>query len=199
MRPLAPQVTQGPRADLLALVANTPGIHLRLLERESGLPLGQVLYHLERLERMGLIVSARDAGFRRYFLTREVGRGEKRYFAALRHEVPRRVLLRLLDRSPLAHKQIQEPLGVAASTLSFHLQRLLASGVLLRVRTGTANHYAIAEPEIVRRELVFYRESFRDPEVDRYVRSLLTQLPPLAPPPARGIVVEGTGAAPVAS
>lgn len=180
MRPLPPQVTEGPRSDILGVVADSPGIHLRRIERETSLPLGQVLYHLDRLERMGLVVSARDAGFRRYYLSRDVGRAEKRYLAALRHEVPRRIMLRLLEASPLSHKELQSSVRVAASTLSFHLQRLLTSGVLLRERHGTANHYSIAEPDTVRRELVYYRESFRDPEVDQYVRALLNRLPPLA-------------------
>lgn len=191
MRSLSPEVTVGPRADILTCVSSAPGIHLRQVERETKLPLGQVLYHLDRLERMGLVVSARDQGFRRYYVARDVGRSEKRYLAALRHEVPRRVLLHLLEASPRSHKELQAPLGVAASTLSFHLQRLLASGVLTRERQGTLNLYAIAEPEVVRRGLVYYRESFRDPEVDRFVRHALAQLPPLAPALVRVPIEEG--------
>lgn len=184
MRTLPVEVTEGPRTDILACVAASPGIPLRRVARATGLPLGQVLYHLDRLERMGVVVSARDAGFRRYYVARDVARGEKRYLAALRHEVPRRVLLRLLEASPLSHKELQADVRVAASTLSFHLQRMLASGVLTRFRSGAANLYAIGDPETVRRELVYYRESFRDPEVDRYVRAILTHLPPLATTPA---------------
>jgi predicted transcriptional regulator len=179
MRTLTPDVTKGPRADILACVSAVPGIHLRSVERETALPLGQVLYHLDRLERMGLVVSARDAGFRRYYLSRDVARGEKRYLAALRHEVPRRVLLILLASPRQNHRELQGAVGVAGSTLSFHLQRLLTSGVLLRERAGTANFYSIAEPATVRRSLVYYRESFRDPEVDRYVRAQLDRLPAL--------------------
>lgn len=182
MRSLTPEVTAGPRTVILACVLATPGIHLRNVERETKLPLGQVLYHLDRLERMGIIVSARDAGFRRYYPARDVGRGEKRYLAALRHEVPRRVLLALLTRGRANHKELQAALGVAGSTLSFHLQRLLGSGVLLREAQGAANVYTIAEPEIVRRELVYYRESFRDAAVDRFVRAELERLPALDGP-----------------
>lgn len=179
MRSLAPQVTPGPRADILAVVMATPGIHLRSVERETSLPLGQVLYHLDRLERMGLLVSARDVGFRRYYPARDVGRGEKRYLAALRTDVPRHVLLALLERVELSHKDLVEAVGVAGSTLSFHLQRLLSAGVLERQRRGATNLYRITDPETVRRELVYYRESFRDEKVDRFVRAQLERLPPL--------------------
>src|SRR5581483_82960 len=125
MRSLEPVVTEGPRADILRLVRRVPGAHLRGIERMTGLPLGQVLYHLDRLERMGLLVSVKDWGFRRYFVAADVDRREKRILGALRHDVPRRVALALLRSPGLAHKDLQAIVGVAGSTLSFHLQRLV--------------------------------------------------------------------------
>lgn len=183
-------------------VSATPGIHLRSVERETKLPLGQVLYHLDRLERMGLIVSARDAGFRRYYLSRDVGRTAKRYLAALRHDVPRHVLVTLLERGRASHKELQAALQVAGSTLSFHLQRLLVSEVIVRDRVGAMNMYSVGEPETARREIIYYRESFRDPVVDRYVRAQLEHLPPLPQPtphPDRLEVGDDQPAASVAS
>ena len=132
MRSLAPEVTAGPRTNILECITRTPGIHLRSVERATSLPLGQVLYHLDRLERMGLVVSSKDAGFRRYFLAHEVGRSEKRYLSALRHEVPRRILLILLETGRQTHKELQAALQVAGSTLSFHLQRARAGGASAR-------------------------------------------------------------------
>lgn len=172
MRPLPQDLSNPARARILECVTSVPGIHLRSVERETQLPLGQVLYHLDRLERMDLIVSSRDAGFRRYYLTRAIARDEKRFLAALRHQVPRRILLALLRTPRTNHKELQRILGVAGSTLSFHLHRLLDSHVLIREREGAANLYSISEPEIVTRELVDYGESFHDDEVDRYVESL---------------------------
>lgn len=180
MRTLPPEVPQGARAHVLRCVVNSPGIHLRRVERETSLALGQVLYHLDRLERMGLVVSTRDAGFRRYFAANAFARAEKPVLAALRHEVPRRVMLALLEARRLAHKDLLGRIGVAASTLSFHLARMVAAGVLARERQGTTNLYALIEPEIARREMIFYRGSFHDAEVDRYVRAQLDTLPLLA-------------------
>jgi DNA-binding MarR family transcriptional regulator len=182
MRSLAPDVTEGPRADILECVSRTPGAHLRGIERMTGLPLGQVLYHLDRLERMGLVVSSKDAGFRRYYLTKDVGRNEKRYLAALRHAVPRRIVLALLETPGLTHKDLTPLLGVAGSTLSFHLERLLASGVLVREKVGAALRYRVSDPDVARWELIFYRESFADPEVDRFVKRVLASLPGVSPP-----------------
>lgn len=170
MRSLEPRITQGPRLRIYQCVARVPGAHLRGIERMTGLPLGQVLYHLDRLERMGLVVSVRDYGFRRYFVAKAVDRREKKLLGALRHAAPRRVVLALLDRTGQTHKELQAAVGVAGSTLSFHLQRLLDSGVLVREREGVSNVYHLAEPDLIRQDLIAYRESFADPDVDRFVR-----------------------------
>jgi DNA-binding MarR family transcriptional regulator len=184
MRSIAPHVPEGPRADILECVSRVPGAHLRGIERMTKLPLGQVLYHLDRLERMGLVVSSKDAGFRRYYLVKDVGRTEKKYLAALRHQVPRRIVLTLLEAPGQAHKDLQGRLEVAGSTLSFHLERLLASGVLVRQKVGGAQQYVVADPSVARWELIYYRESFADGEVDRYVRRALAALPDAAPAPS---------------
>lgn len=176
---MTPAVT-GTRSDVLACVEKFPGAHLRGIERLTELPLGQVLYHLDRLERMGIVASQRDAGFRRYYPTATVGRAEKKYLAALRHDATRRIALALLERGPAPHKDLQEHLAVAGSTLSFHLQRLLDAGVITRQRSGGSSLYALAEPELARQELILYRESFRDAAVDKYVRAQLAKLPALA-------------------
>ena len=142
----------------------------------ADLPLGQVLYHLDRLERMGLISSRRELGFRRYFVTASIGRQEKPYLGALRLDAPRRIMIALLRHGAMPHKTLQQELGIAGSTLSFHLQRMMDAGILLREREAGLQRYRIAEPDIARRELIFWRESFADPEVDRFVRETLASL-----------------------
>lgn len=183
MRSLVPDVTEGPREWILACVRDQPGIHLRGVERATRLPLGQVLYHLDRLERMGLIASHRDSGFRRYFSTGVIGRSEKPILSALWHDVPRRLVLRLLDGPGVAHKQLQEAVGVAGSTLSFHLARLVSSGVLTRVKVDHATTYRLAEPSLALRALATHGASLGDPEVDAFLERRGLAAPRLAPPP----------------
>lgn len=173
-----PDVTEGPRADILACIQRVPGVHLRGIERDTSLPLGQVLYHLDRLERMGIVTSSRDAGFRRYFTTEGVSRGEKPLLMAMRHEVPRRVILALLESPGMPHKELQALVGTAGSTLSFHLSRLVASDVIERARDGLVVRYNIAQDGIARRTLLYHRESFDDPLVDRFARNELARLIP---------------------
>lgn len=191
MRTLPPEVTPGPRSDILACVVENPGIHLRGIERHTALPLGQVLYHLDRLERMGLVASHRDRGFRRFFSPAVVSRSEKPILSALRHEVPRRVVLGLLEAPGLAHKDLQRLTGVAGSTLSFHLQRLVESGVLLRTRASGATAYALADPDLAERDLQRYARSLHDPAVDRFVASQAAVAVPVHEGASAGVPSQG--------
>lgn len=180
MRSLPIDVAAGPRAEIVRCIQECPGIHLRQIERETSLALGQVLYHLDRLERMGVVVSSRERGFRRFYGSHDVARGDKPFVGALRQPLPRAIQLALLEDGPRTHKDLQTRANVAASTLSFHLQRLVEAGIIMRERVGTQSFYALADPDATRRALVRFRGSFRDPEVDRYVRALRDSLPPLA-------------------
>lgn len=169
MRSLPPDVSVGPRADILACVQRVPGIHLRGIERATDLPLGQVVYHLDRLERMGLVAAQRDRGFRRFYTTRDVDRGEKRWLAALHHPTPRRIVLELLRRPRQTHKMLRTSVGVAGSTLTFHLQRLVEADVLHRVADGAATVYDIADRDALLGVLAHRHASFEDPEIQRFV------------------------------
>ncbi len=153
MRSLPPDAASGPRADILRRVTDAPGIHLRGIERATGLPLGQVIYHLGRLERMGLVNSIRDGGFRRYFLTRDIDRSEKRVFAAVHHDTPRGILRALSERPGQSHTDLRDALGVAGSTMTFHLHRLVDADVLERCAQEHGVVYALRRPDVVERIL----------------------------------------------
>lgn len=172
MRSLKPEVTEGPRSDILRVVAEVPGIHLRRIERTTSLPLGQVLYHLDRLERMGIVSSLRDHGFRRYYVTHDIGRPQKRILAALRHETPRRIVLDLLERPGQTHKELLSRVDVAGSTLSFHLQRLVEAEVLVRRDDAPGGvRYEVAQADVAFETLAEHRRSFDDPAVDDFVET----------------------------
>lgn len=184
MRTLPVEVPEGPRLSILQTVNQTPGIHLRGIERATSLPLGQVVYHLDRLQRMGLVNSQKDGGFRRFYATNDVGRGEKRWIAALRHETPRRIVLELLDRPALTHKELREVAGVAGSTLTFHLQRLVDADVLEKTRLLHAAVYVIADRQALLDVLAEHHDSFDDERMTRIVIERSLDMPGPLPVPA---------------
>ncbi|HLE95867.1 MAG TPA: hypothetical protein VI997_00720 [Candidatus Thermoplasmatota archaeon] len=161
------------RRSIFEYVRLVPGEHLRGIERGVALPFGQVLYHLDFLERHGLVTARKDGGFKRYYVRAIVGRSEKTYIAAFRHDVPRRVGVLLLLAGGMTHRELATRSPVAGSTLSFHLAKMAQQGVLARELLGGEQRYRVADERIAAKVLVFYRESWQDPLVDRFADAWL--------------------------
>lgn len=125
------------------------------------MPLGTSLYHLDYLESAGLIVSRRDGRYKRYFGSHSIGRREKEVLSLLRHEAPRRLTQALLDRGAATQRELCDAVGVSRSTVSFHLNRLVAEGVVLRTPRRPEALYDVAEPAFTRDLLQRFGESLR--------------------------------------
>lgn len=132
------------RRRVFETVRDYPGLHLRALARETDLGVKHVEYHLRRLEQSGL-VSARDEDRYRCFYPREegsvgrrevVGREQKRALSMLRRPVPLHIVVLLLDRTEMTHKQLLEHVDVAHGTLSYHLKKLEKDGIIETQKAG---------------------------------------------------------------
>lgn len=145
-----------------------PGAHMREIGRELTMPMGTLEYHLHYLVKAGLLSIREDGRYVRYFTVGEMGRREKDVLAVLRQEVPRRIATHLLVNPGANHGQILAQFQLSASTLSFHLKKLLVSEIARQEKQGRENRYWIVEPELVGKVLVAYRESFLDDVVDRF-------------------------------
>ena len=96
---------------------------------------------------------------------------ERRILSALRQSNPRRIILVLMDRGRVSHKELMEGTGFKPSTLSFYLKDLLEKGVVVREKRGRVNWYSVEEKELVVRVLRSYRPSFLDALVDRFLET----------------------------
>ncbi|HVL49412.1 MAG TPA: ArsR family transcriptional regulator [Candidatus Thermoplasmatota archaeon] len=155
-------------------IKTTPGAHLRKVHRAVGLPFGQVLYHLNYMERNELIVVKKDGKFNRYFVKHLIGRKEKDIISVLRHDVPRRVSILLLFQPRLTHKEILQYVEISPSTLSFHLSKMVEVGVVGRENRGRESYYWLTDEKLTAKVLIMHRESFNSDVVDRFADVWLT-------------------------
>jgi predicted transcriptional regulator len=105
-------------------VAADPGIHYSELMRALDLAPGQVQYHLRRLERAGRVERLERYGRTHYFPP-DYDERDRAALAVVRRETARDVVVYLLESGPARPTEVADALGVARSTLEYHLDRLV--------------------------------------------------------------------------
>ena len=122
------------RRAILSLVERYPGLHVRELARQASTSEALALYHLDQLVEAELVEAIEDGNYRRFY-PRKGGaplEEDRELMAWLRRRVPLQIALLLLERGSASHQQLTEALGLAKSTVSYHLAALEKSGFLQR-------------------------------------------------------------------
>ena len=161
------------RRQIYSYILKHPGLHEREISRQINIPLGTVDYHLFFLKKRGLVIDRSDGRYTRYYITGKIGTRDKKIIAVLRQSVLRKVIMFLLLNPDSFHREICDHLGLAPSTISFHLSRLADLYIINRVQIGRETKYQVEEPEYISDLLITYQKSFFDDAVDRFVEAWL--------------------------
>ncbi len=155
------------RRKIYEAVRKNPGIHLRELQRLTGLAMGQLEYHLDLLERVGLVRSRKQGRYRRYFPADS--EDDPNLVGIVRSRVGRAILEYLLGVPRANHEEIAEAVGVSPSTLTWHMKRLADAGIVERRKAGRHTYYALKDRDRTFRLLLSYTPGPVDKIVDRFV------------------------------
>ncbi|TMA01046.1 MAG: ArsR family transcriptional regulator [Methanobacteriota archaeon] len=167
------------RKDLYDFVRKNPGFHLRELSRALNLSITLADYHLRFLEKHELITSAMDGEYKRFYPRSTPGQAEVRaalteaeklILAFLRQPVPLKVIDFLMEREGATHKEILEQVPVSPSTLSHHLKKMQAAGLIEHAdRTEPERRYRVVDPKSVARLMTAYELATQD-QIDTFIR-----------------------------
>lgn len=135
------------RRRIESAVRASPGIHFNGLVRRLDLATGQVQYHLKRLLADEAIESTEIYGRTHYF-PEGLSQTDRRTIALLRRDTTRAIVAELFDRGRARPDEVAEALGVARSTLEWHLERLVAQDLVTKHR-GDGNRVTLelVDPE----------------------------------------------------
>jgi predicted transcriptional regulator/chitodextrinase len=126
------------------IIAN-PGEHYSSIRSALDLNNGTLAYHLQRLENERVIKSAMDGTHRRYYPSgMKVPEAEE---GALT-EVQKIIVAKVAETPGISQRDIGSLMKLSPSTINYHIERLVAKGVLRRERAGMRHRIYVNEAVI---------------------------------------------------
>lgn len=144
------------RARIFRQIVTTPGLHQRELARQVELRPGHVEHHLRHLVRGGLVWTIEEGGYVRYFARHDaapdaphIGVLDGRLLSVLRQPRPLQIVGVVLRSDAPSLGEIAAATGISAGTLTYHVQKLEAAGIVTRERDGRHWRLRIVDRERV--------------------------------------------------
>lgn len=159
------------RRKIYNLIASSPGLHKREIARALNMSLSTIDYHLHYMEKREIVIGKQDGKYKRYFISEKIGAEDKKILSLLRQPTPRRILIFLLENPGAIHKEICKKIKKAPSTISFHLKKLVESGIVEEIHAGKEKKYFIRNREKIIDLLTTYRSTFLDKAVDKFIEA----------------------------
>ncbi len=153
------------RRKIYAAIEESPGIHLRELQRTLDMPLTSLEYHLSYMARKKILFAETEGHHKRYY-TKPLDPEDKRVLAALRQKRMREIVLTILANGKAKYQLLADQLKLSRSTLSSYLKYLVSSNILVKDKIGYENLYTIRDEDRVAKVLIAYKPSFLDKLVD---------------------------------
>jgi len=114
---------------LLLSIDENPGIRYRELLRLINSSNGVLSYHINRLEKMDLVIVERRARMTRFF-PRNISDEIMGVMGSLRNQTSYEIIKLLHDRGPISQQEIIKYTRKAASTISWHMKKLLDDNIV---------------------------------------------------------------------
>ena len=157
------------RQKIYLLLAKSPGLHFREIQRRTKTATGQLTYHLNYLQKANLIKTLGDGEYLRYYADIQISDKERKVLELMRQKSIRHILLYLLEYKRCNHEQLVKSSNLSPSTISWHINKLVDRKIVKKEIAGRNSLYSINDFELVMKTLVKYRESFLDKLVDRFI------------------------------
>jgi predicted transcriptional regulator len=154
------------RRRIYDFIRENPGSHFRHIQRELGLAVGQVDFHLNYLVKGEVLVRREDSGKVLYYVRDSFSSDEKKALGILRRRIPRTVVLFLLEEGEGTPADMLEVLDISNGTLSYHLGRMVKVGLLEVRLEGRQRFYSLSDPDVVENLIIMFRTSLLDRFVD---------------------------------
>jgi Uncharacterized protein conserved in archaea len=158
-------LNESPRKKLLELIGMEPGLHFRGIQRKTGYSIGQLEYHLYKLEHEDQITIRKDGRYNRYFIRATAEADAKKLSYHIRNRINRKLLLFILRRENISIEDLTSTFN-DREVLQLSLAQLHGDNVILYNK----NTVSVRNPEFVknylRRSKTMFMEELADSLID---------------------------------
>jgi predicted transcriptional regulator len=162
------------RRKIYEIISKNPGVHLSKIADLLQMRISHVEYHVNYLEKHDIITVEKTTGYKRFYVKGTIGTQDKRYLSVLRQKTLLHIVLFLLKNETVQHKDILENVAVSASTLSYHLNKLVKHNIVEVQRYGENKGYHLKNKDEIITWLIQYKpfdlyEEFTNIWADLYI------------------------------
>lgn len=154
------------RDKIFAYISNNPGSHLRKIARELKISLSTLRYHLDQLEKNGLIVSQKQYNLKIYFVSGKLKPEERALTQLLQQKRFRDIILILVESPGSTFSQIAQRLSMSHSTASKYINILEDRKILSHEKVGRKKRYRINDEKSVIELLKTYKKFMTEMNFD---------------------------------
>lgn len=157
------------KSRIVLLVSILPGLHLRALQRLSGLSFNSTRYHVLALTKSGKIVRSEQGGYSRLYPA-GMSENDKTLYSILRTTTDRKILQTISKSNCITSGDLCGATGLAKSTISEHIAKLIQRGVVRPVQT-TSNRvgYQLVDPQRMGRLISEENDTRLRKATDRFI------------------------------
>jgi len=147
-------------------ISNNPGSHLREISRKLKIHLSTLRYHINYLEKEGLIDSKKEENLKIYFISGKLPAKDKKITPLLQQKRFRNIILVIIVSPGLTHSEISNKLSIKPPTLTKYIHILEDRGIIFHEKVGREKRHYIIDEKVIMELLFTYKESFWDKFVD---------------------------------
>jgi predicted transcriptional regulator len=145
------------RRKIYKLIEKNPGLNLVKIAEILKISWQLADYHLLYLNKEEIITIVREEGYKRYYVKGEISVESRKKLALLRQEIPLKIVMLILEKKSMTHRKILEFFDIAASTLSYHLKKLVKYGLLFYEEIDNERKYMIKNEKELKNILIKYK------------------------------------------